>query len=71
MTEPEPLRDDMWHPSPCGLGASMVSWVGMAAVDVAHVPAGPGPGPVIEPYGCEADVEATTPIIERSGLTFG
>jgi quercetin dioxygenase-like cupin family protein len=28
-------------------------------------------GPLIEPYGCEADFEATQPILERYGLTFG
>ncbi len=28
-------------------------------------------GPVIEPYGCEGDMDATIPIIERYGLTFG
>ena len=28
-------------------------------------------GPVIEPYGCEADMEATMPIVEQYGLTFG
>ena len=28
-------------------------------------------GPVIEPYGCEGDMEATMPIMEKHGLTFG
>jgi quercetin dioxygenase-like cupin family protein len=28
-------------------------------------------GPVIAPYGCEGDIEATLPIIEKYGLTFG
>jgi quercetin dioxygenase-like cupin family protein len=28
-------------------------------------------GPVIGPYGCEGDMEATMPIIEKHGLTFG
>ncbi len=28
-------------------------------------------GPLLEPYGCEGDYEATVPIIERYGLTFG
>jgi quercetin dioxygenase-like cupin family protein len=28
-------------------------------------------GTIIEPYGCEGDFEATAPIIERYGLTFG
>ena len=28
-------------------------------------------GPVIAPYGCEGDFEATAPIIEKYGLTFG
>ena len=28
-------------------------------------------GPVIEPYGCEGDMDATVPIIEKYGLTFG
>ena len=28
-------------------------------------------GPVIAPYGCEGDIEATMPIMERYGLTFG
>ncbi len=28
-------------------------------------------GPLVEPYGCEGDEEATRPIIERYGLTFG
>jgi quercetin dioxygenase-like cupin family protein len=28
-------------------------------------------GPLVEPYGCEGDVEATQPIIDRYGLTFG
>ena len=28
-------------------------------------------GPIIEPYGCEGDLEATLPIIEKYGLTFG
>ena len=28
-------------------------------------------GPLVAPYGCESDVEATLPIIERYGLTFG
>jgi quercetin dioxygenase-like cupin family protein len=28
-------------------------------------------GPVISPYGCEGDFEATVPIIERYRLTFG
>ncbi len=27
--------------------------------------------PIIEPYGCEGDMEATMPIIEKYGLTFG
>lgn len=29
------------------------------------------PGPVIESYGCEADFEATQPLVEKYGLTFG
>ena len=28
-------------------------------------------GPVIDPYGCEGDMDATLPIIEKYGLTFG
>ena len=28
-------------------------------------------GPLVEPYGCTADMAATEPIIERHGLTFG
>ena len=28
-------------------------------------------GPLVEPYGCEGDFEATQPIIEKYGLTFG
>jgi len=28
-------------------------------------------GPVIAPYGCEGDFEATVPWIEKYGLTFG
>ncbi len=28
-------------------------------------------GPLIAPYGCEGDFEATVPLIERYGLTFG
>lgn len=28
-------------------------------------------GPVIAHYGCESDYEATTPLIEKYGLTFG
>ncbi len=28
-------------------------------------------GPLVEPYGCTADMEATEPIIEKHGLTFG
>lgn len=28
-------------------------------------------GAVIAPYGCEGDIEATMPIVERYGLTFG
>ena len=28
-------------------------------------------GPAIAPYGCEGDFEATVPIIEKYGLTFG
>ncbi len=28
-------------------------------------------GPLVAPFGCEADMEATTPIVERFGLTFG
>jgi len=28
-------------------------------------------GPVIEPYGCEGDMAATQPLMERLGLTFG
>ena len=28
-------------------------------------------GPVISPYGCEGDMDATWPIMERHGLTFG
>lgn len=28
-------------------------------------------GPLVLPYGCEADLEATAPIIERYGLRFG
>ena len=28
-------------------------------------------GPLVAPYGCEADMEATEPLIERYGLTFG
>lgn len=28
-------------------------------------------GPLVAPYGCEADMDATGPIIERYGLTFG
>lgn len=27
--------------------------------------------PLIAPYGCEADMTATTPIVQRYGLTFG
>ena len=26
---------------------------------------------VVAPFGCEADLEATLPIIERHGLTWG
>lgn len=26
---------------------------------------------VVAPYGCEGDFKATTPIIEKYGLTFG
>lgn len=28
-------------------------------------------GPLVAPYGCEADLAATAPIMERYGLTFG
>lgn len=28
-------------------------------------------GPLVEPYGCEADMDATVPIMEKYGLTFG
>lgn len=28
-------------------------------------------GPLVAPYGCEADLDATGPIVERYGLTFG
>ena len=28
-------------------------------------------GPVIEPYGCEGDMEATLPVMEKHSLTFG
>ena len=28
-------------------------------------------GPVIAPYGCQGDLEATMPLIEKYGLTFG
>lgn len=28
-------------------------------------------GPIITPYGCEADMAATTPIMEKYGLSFG
>ena len=28
-------------------------------------------GPVIEPYGCEGDMDATLPLMEKYGLTFG
>ena len=28
-------------------------------------------GPLVAPYGCEADLAATVPIVERYGLTFG
>jgi quercetin dioxygenase-like cupin family protein len=28
-------------------------------------------GPLVAPYGCEADMEATAPIVERYGLRFG
>jgi len=28
-------------------------------------------GPLVEPYGCEADMDATAEIIEKYGLTFG
>ena len=28
-------------------------------------------GPLVEPFGCEADLDATEPIIDRYGLTFG
>ena len=28
-------------------------------------------GPVVGPYGCEGDMEATVPIMEKHGLTFG
>lgn len=28
-------------------------------------------GPLVEPFGCEGDFDATRPIIERYGLTFG
>jgi quercetin dioxygenase-like cupin family protein len=28
-------------------------------------------GPVIAPYGCEGDIEATMPLVEKYGLTFG
>jgi len=28
-------------------------------------------GPIIAPYGCEGDMEATKPILEKYRLTFG
>lgn len=28
-------------------------------------------GPVIAPFGCDTDVEATRPLVEKYGLTFG
>lgn len=28
-------------------------------------------GPIVEPFGCQGDFEATQPIIEKYGLTFG
>lgn len=28
-------------------------------------------GPVVEPYGCEADMDATLPIMQKHGVTFG
>jgi len=28
-------------------------------------------GPLVEPYGCEADFDATLPLMEKYGLTFG
>ena len=28
-------------------------------------------GPLVEPYGCEADMEATLPLMEKYALTFG
>ena len=28
-------------------------------------------GPLIEPYGCEGDMEATLPLMEKHSLTFG
>ena len=28
-------------------------------------------GPVIDPYGCAGDMDATLPIIQKYGLTFG
>ncbi len=28
-------------------------------------------GPLVEPFGCSADMEATAPIMEKHGLTFG
>lgn len=28
-------------------------------------------GPLIEPYGCQGDMDATQPLMEKYGLTFG
>ena len=28
-------------------------------------------GPLVEPYGCRADMDATMPLVEEYGLTFG
>ena len=28
-------------------------------------------GPLVEPYGCQADFDATLPLMEKYGLTFG
>ncbi len=28
-------------------------------------------GPLVEPYGCEADMDATLPLMEKYALTFG
>ncbi len=38
---------------------------------IGTAPEGVDLGPIVEPYGCEGDLDATLPLLEKYGLTFG